>query len=86
MDESSFTSYVRSKGFGRWTVNKGLILWKMKQSQQGRAVSHTDAMYTISPESVGFCGSDHQFGRKGLPVVIKNGFEGTNFDVPALRL
>ena len=26
------------------------------------------------------------FGRKGLPVVIKNGFEGTNFDAPALRL
>lgn len=24
-------------------------------------------------------------GRKGLPVVIKNGFEGTNFDATALR-
>ena len=59
-------------------------------------------MYTTSPEYplnillhlrlqttgavVGCCGADHQFGRKGLPVVIKNGFEGTNFDAPALRL
>ena len=67
----------------------------------GRAVSLADAMYTISPgispESplrFYFFGCKQgglqldvvDFGRKGLPVVIKNGFEGTNFDAPALRL
>jgi hypothetical protein len=67
----------------------------------GRAVSLADAMYTISPEYprnprfvFTFFGCKQgglqldvvDFGRKGLPVVIKNGFEGTNFDAPALRL